>query len=154
MTHEVDTPADAIAPVPPAPRQVEITITLPESEAAPFQRMLERYWYSELYRQAEAAREADEAGWVESLRRLFAIAEGQDTGSARVIASVLAGCYNGHRFPMDLTDLRLLDADRFEQVLNVLRLDNAPKKEVHCYFDNGGQRFEAMIEKFGLEQDT
>lgn len=108
--------------------------------------------YTHLYKTAEAARNADHQGQIESLRKLLDIAMTSDSGQARVIASVLASCYNGYRVKVDLTDLRLLDADLFEHVINVLRLDNSPVQEVHNYFDNGGAVWEQMIKRWGLEK--
>ncbi|MBL8387032.1 MAG: hypothetical protein JNK17_02225 [Hydrogenophaga sp.] len=54
-----------------------------------------------------------------------------DHGGAKVAGKFLLGLYNGHRFPFDLTDLRVLDAARFHQCLEVLRMDYCPYEEVH-----------------------
>ena len=89
---------------------------------------------------------------VASLEKLLRIATQSDTGQARVIATVLASCYNGYRFKVDLTDLRLLDTDLLEHVINVLRLDHSPVQEVYRYFKNGGQIWEQMIKDWGLEK--
>ena len=148
----MDTQADTLGQLPAADEKVEITVTIPKSHLRSFNRMLTEYWYSGLFKEAEATRAADREGWIESLRELFRLAEHSDTGQARVCAAFLAGLYNGPRFPFDLTDLRLLDVHLFAHALNVLRLDNVPEKEVHLYFDNGGDRFEAMIRAWRLEK--
>jgi hypothetical protein len=44
---------------------------------------------------------------------------------------VLLGCYNGTRFPFDLTDLRRLDDKNLSNVLTVLRMDARCRAEVH-----------------------
>jgi hypothetical protein len=62
-----------------------------------------------------------------------------------VIASVLASLYNGYRFKVDLTELRILDREHFEHVLNVLRLDREGGREVHTYFEQGGRIWEEEI---------
>jgi hypothetical protein len=67
---------------------------------------------------------------IDALKRLWTLAQ-NDHGGARVALRVLLGCYNGSRFPFDLTDLRLLDASNLQDVLTVLVMDASPWKEVH-----------------------
>lgn len=77
-----------------------------------------------------------------ALIRLANIATG-DTGQAGTVRRFLLGLYNGHRWPFDLTTLRGLDKDLFEDCIAVLTLDaRATMKEVHCYFKNGGELFD------------
>jgi hypothetical protein len=79
---------------------------------------------------------------IPALIRLAAIAE-RDTGQANTVRSFLLGLYNGHCFPFNLTRLRGLDKSLFDDCMAVLTLDaRATAKEVHHYFDNGGERFE------------
>lgn len=86
----------------------------------------------------------EESGF-EALQRLYEIAC-RDTGQARKVAAFLLGLYNGDRFPFDLTDLRGLDDDLFEDCMAVLRMDaRLTRQEVHNYFDRGGQKFEALV---------
>lgn len=95
---------------------------------------------------------AIEAG-VPALRRLMPLAERGEGSHARRIAAFLAGLYNGPRFPFDLTDLRGLDAPVVDDVLAVLRMDAvACEQEVHRYFEQGGERFEGFIAKWGLDR--
>lgn len=54
-----------------------------------------------------------------------------DTGGGGACARVLLGCYNGERFPFDLTDLRRLDEGNLHNVLTVLRMDARCRAEVH-----------------------
>lgn len=54
-----------------------------------------------------------------------------DTGGGGACARVLLGCYNGDRFPFDLTDLRRLDGTNLNNVLTVLRMDARCRAEVH-----------------------
>lgn len=74
------------------------------------------------------------------------------TNSARVIASVLCSLYNGNRCKVDLTGLRRLDKANFEHVLNALRLDHSPVREVHEYFENGSALWEQMFAEYGFDQ--
>lgn len=84
-----------------------------------------------------------------ALRRLLPIAQ-RDTGQANVIARFLLNLYNGNRFPMDMTDLRRLDYEPFDDCMAVLRMDSQPQKEVHEYFENGGVLFERLAEDHGF----
>jgi hypothetical protein len=114
----------------------------PETRAA-FNRMYEER------AKREAERPRIEAAGREALGRLFRVAQG-DTGQSRKVAAFLLGCYNGTRFPFDLTDFRGLDYSLFEDCMTVLRMDYQPSQEVHCYFDRGGARFEQLAEDHGL----
>lgn len=87
-----------------------------------------------------------------ALRRLLPIAQ-RITGQGERVARVLLGCYNGSRFPLDLTNLRSLDHEILLDVLAVLKMDANAYQEVHCYFDNGGKVFEALAEEWGFEQN-
>lgn len=84
-----------------------------------------------------------------ALKRLMVVAEGH-SGQCRFIARFLLGLYNGDRFPFDLTDLRCIDQDLFDDCMMVLVMDSQPKQEVHLYFENGGARFEALAEQWGV----
>lgn len=54
-----------------------------------------------------------------------------DTGGGGVCVRLLLGCYNGTRFPFDLTDLRRLDNSGLDMALTVLRMDARCRAEVH-----------------------
>jgi len=86
-----------------------------------------------------------------ALRRLLPIAMG-NSGQSRRVAAVLLGCYNGSRFPLDLTNLRSLDYSILDDVLAVLRMDANALQEVHCYFERGGRVFEKLAEDWGFNK--
>lgn len=95
--------------------------------------------------------ELEEAAF-EALQRLYqsALEDGREP-HGRVCAALLLGLYNGYRFPFDLTDLRLMPVDLFEDAMLVIRLDaRRTRQEVHHYFDNGGARFEELFQRYGL----
>lgn len=100
-----------------------------------------------LQSQIKLDRESGEA----ALRRLLPIAMGH-SGQCRQVAAVLLGCYNGSRFPLDLTNLRGLDYPILEDVLAVLRMDANAWQEVHCYFDGGGRLFERLADDWGFNR--
>ena len=136
-------------------RDCQVTLTIPMARLEAFNAMVDEFRTGEskwdvVQTIEQRADEDRQTRGVESLKRLFAFAEQHSTGGSRVIASVLASLYNGHRFQVDLTDLRLLDSQFHQDVLNVLALDKVPEQEVHCYFDKGGRRFEALFERYGL----
>lgn len=98
----------------------------------------------------EAERPKIEKEGEAALRRLFEVAQ-RDSGQSRVVAKFLLGCYNGDRFPFDLTDFRALDYDLFDDCLSVLKMDVRPKREVHTYFTSGSQLFEKMAKDWGFQ---
>lgn len=83
---------------------------------------------------------------IPALQRLMAVAR-RPTGQGDRIARFLLGLYNGKRFPFDLTELRGLDFELFEDCLRVLRKDYQPVQEVHRYFPDGSALFEALAER-------
>lgn len=86
----------------------------------------------EIRRQGEAA-----------LRRLMSIARG-NTGQCRHVAAFLLGLYNGNRFKFDLTELRCVDGEIFDDCMLVLKMDFQPIKEVHMYFPERNALFEQL----------
>lgn len=99
-----------------------------------------------------AKRDHIERDGVAALRRLYEVAQG-DSGQCRYVARFLACCYNGPRFPFDFTQFRALDAALFQDCMAVLAMDSQARKEVHCYFENGGKKWEAMIRAWNLDAE-
>lgn len=93
---------------------------------------------------------------LDALVRLWHFSQNHHS-SARAAAKLLLGLYNGRRFPFDLTDLRLFDAERLHDVLTVLQMDASPQKEVHCWLNeifgrnDMGNRFEHMAYNLRLK---
>lgn len=79
-----------------------------------------------------------------ALHRLMPVAE-RDTGQSGVVARFLLALYNGRRFPFDLSQLRRLEHALHDDCLAVLRMDAHPMRDVHCYIQDGVQRFERLI---------
>lgn len=94
--------------------------------------------------------EADRVAGEEALRRLLPIAQGY-TGQSGRVARILLGCYNGRRFPLDLTHLRSLDYGIMDDCLAVLRMDASAYMEVHLYFPNGGAIFEELAKDWNIQ---
>jgi hypothetical protein len=75
----------------------------------------------------------------------------KSTSGARVCAAVLLGLYNGARFPMDLTELRVLDPDLRDHCFKVIYSDAKHcQREVHEWLNcisgrrDLGTRFEEL----------
>ena len=98
----------------------------------------------------ERARPAIEAEGKAALGRLWTIAQG-DSGQCRHVAGFLLGLYHGGRFRFDLTDLRCVDSEIFDDCIAVLKMDSRPKQEVHMYFENGGAKFEALAKRWSIQ---
>ena len=96
-------------------------------------------------------RDIIETRGVAALRRLYLVAC-RDSGQCRYIARFLLGLYNGIRFPFDLTDLRAIDAELFDDCMAVLNMDaRLTRQEVHTYFEDGGAKFERLAKLWGVE---
>lgn len=91
----------------------------------------------------EAERPKIEEEGIAALVRLFDIANGS-SGQCKTVAKFLLGCYNGLRFPFDLTDFRSLDWEIFNDCMAVLKMDSQPRKEIHLFFQDGGKKFEQL----------
>lgn len=85
-----------------------------------------------------------------ALQHLLEVAH-RGTGQSRVVSRFLLTLYNGDRFPFDLTDFRCLDRDLFMDCMTVLAMDCQPKREVHTYFQGGGQIWESMARTWGFK---
>lgn len=80
----------------------------------------------------------------------------QGTSGARAAAGVLLGLYNGERFPMDLTDLRVLDSHYLKAAIEVIQADATRcQMEVHNWLNeltgrnDFGDRFEHLAWGYG-----
>ena len=100
----------------------------------------------------EKSKPAVRATGLAALKRLIPIAQG-DTGQSVRVAHFLLGCYNGHEFPFDLTDLRALDFDIHADCMAVLQMDYAPEREIHQLIENGARIFERLAQLHALYEN-
>lgn len=77
------------------------------------------------------------------------------TSGGRAAAGVLLGLYNGQRFPMDLTDLRVLESPFLAAAMEVIRADATRcRMEVHEWLNqisgrrDFGDRFEHLAHDY------
>ncbi|PAU62547.1 hypothetical protein BZL41_13255 [Pseudomonas sp. PIC25] len=80
----------------------------------------------------------------QALHRLIPVAL-RDSGQSRVIGRLLLNLYDGSAYPFDLTELRLLDLELFEDSLRVLMLDYSPEVNVHERVPNGTAIWQRLI---------
>lgn len=94
---------------------------------------------------------------IRAMAHFFMLATQSDTGHARVAAKVLLAMYNGPRFPLDVSELRVLDAEHTEMALTLLRWNASPPMEVHDALDKAyrrsdfGHRFELLAYERGFK---
>lgn len=93
-----------------------------------------------------------EAG-IAALHRLLPVATGDTGGSGRA-ARFLLCCYNGGRFPYDLSDFRGLDQALFNDCIAVLRMDRRCEREIHRYIEDGSAVFEVLAKRWGHQPEA
>lgn len=71
-----------------------------------------------------------------ALARLASLAV-RPTGQSAVLGRFLLGLYDGQTYPFNLTELRGLDLDLFEDCMRVVMMDYSPDVEVHQRVPNG-----------------
>jgi hypothetical protein len=64
-----------------------------------------------------------------------------DTSGGRAAAGVLLSCYNAYEFHLDVTDLCLLDIDRYQAAIQVIRGRIEISKEPHQLIKDGDKIF-------------
>jgi hypothetical protein len=79
-----------------------------------------------------------------------AIESNPGTGQTRRLVRFLAGAYNGHDFPFDLTDLRVLDTELANACIDYLNYDRLSKAEVHTHLPDGGRQMQWFIAQHGI----
>jgi hypothetical protein len=136
---------------------VKITVDVPADRKEQFHRLWGQILSDEdapinqQVRDDDHAREAVMDCGKAALYRLYEVAQGH-TGQCRVVARFLAGLYNGDSYPFDLTDLRALDNNLFEDCMAVLRMDARHcVHEVHQYFEDGSRKWQKMIADWHLK---
>jgi hypothetical protein len=72
------------------------------------------------------------------------------TGQTGRLVRFLAGVYNGHEFPFDLTDLRSLDTELANACIDYLNYDRLAKAEVHTHLPDGGRQMQGFISQQGI----
>ncbi|MGY6278303.1 DUF7673 family protein [Methylomonas sp. MgM2] len=117
----------------------------PTTEPDPVERFLQQI------AETEVEREELLTTGLPALTRLVAVAQ-RDTGQAVTVRRFLLALYNGRSWPFNLTSLRGLDCNLFDDCMAVLKLDSlVTAKEVHEYIKGGDQLFAEWCIEFGSE---
>lgn len=143
-------------PVPAAPKNIEITLTVHNPAQA---NELDAAWReivtgeklprsATLERDLEAIQERARIG-LETIER--AIREHPTTGQAGRLVQFLAAIYNGYDFSFDLTDLRTLDTKLANACLDYLNYDRLSKAEVHKHLRDGDRELHRWIRDYGVQ---
>ncbi len=74
------------------------------------------------------------------------------TGQAGRLVRFLAGLYNGHDYPFDLTELRALDTDLANAALDYLNYDRLGKREVHHHLSGGDRELHQWLRDYAVER--
>ena len=91
------------------------------------------------------------------LAYFYILADGHCHSGARIAATILLSLYNGHRFQLDLTDLRMLDERHLNMALTLMRFDARISQEVHEHLNamygrtDFGPRFEHLAHRWGMK---
>lgn len=74
---------------------------------------------------------------INAVRKLYGLVRRHlGTSGGNTAAKLLLGLYYGHRFPFDLTDLRLLDGENLDAAMTVIRMDaQRTFVEIHVLID-------------------
>lgn len=83
---------------------------------------------------------------VEALNRLIERNINEFGSGAFAVKKVLLGLYNGSAYPFDLTSLRNLDSNNFDDVMAVLNSNarSCPPKEIHEYLKDGAKVWQEL----------
>jgi hypothetical protein len=141
------------APIPPRKRiQLQFDVAT-DDQAAELSAAWEEIVAGKRTRLATAAEDINEImeRAMTGLQAIIkAIEENPGAGQTGRLTRFLAGVYNGHEFPFDLTDLRVLDTDLANACINYLNYDRLSKAEVHTHLPDGGPQMQWFIAQHGI----
>jgi hypothetical protein len=86
---------------------------------------------------------------TKSLQRLIPVSC-EYSGQCRYVAGFLVGCYDGARYPFDLTDLRSVDHELFLDCLAVIRLLYETRDGIQANVPDGDEVFGRLIAQWSI----
>lgn len=86
----------------------------------------------------------------QAFARLLKLAETSDTGQARRVAQFVAATYNGRRFPFDLFELRAVDHELGDDMLDCLDALRWARADLYRLVPDGEARVTSVIQAWGL----
>ena len=143
-------------PVPSEPSQISLKMTVRDQAQA---RELDMAWREIISGERLARTEALEHDIQSIMDRAqealhtieAAIGDNPTSGQAGRLIRFIAGLYNGHDYPFDLTDLRGLDTRLANACLDYLNYDRLGKREVHRHLTGGEQRLHQWLKDYGIK---
>ncbi len=84
---------------------------------------------------------------TQALHRLVPIALGR-TAAGKTVGRFLLGLYDGASYPFDFEHLHRLDAQDFEDCLQVLKMDYTPEVEIHERIAEGKTVWRELLEQW------
>ena len=87
---------------------------------------------------------------AQAFARLLHLAEERDSGQIARIARFLAATYNGQAFPLDVFELRAVDVEISDDMLQCLDALRWGRADLHTLVPDGDRRMQAVIVRWGL----
>ena len=91
---------------------------------------------------------------AQAFARLLRLAETRDSGQIRRVARFVAATYNGQDYPFDLFELRAVDTDIGDDMLQCLDALRWARADLHKLVPNGDPRVRAVLTLWDLCEDT
>jgi hypothetical protein len=91
---------------------------------------------------------------AQAFARLLQLAETRDSGQIRRVARFLAASYNGEAYRFNFFDLRAVDTDIGDDMLQCLDTLRWARADLHKLVPNGSARVRAVLKLWGLSADT
>lgn len=101
-------------------------------------------------RDYEGESRAAQAKAAHAFGRLLQLAETRDSGQVRRVARFIAALYDGQTFPLDLFELRAVDAQISDDVLACIDALRWGRADLYRLVPDGEKRIEAVIQDWGL----
>lgn len=87
---------------------------------------------------------------AQALGRLLHLAETRDSGQVRRVAKFIAALYDGEAYPVDLFELRDVDAQISDDVLACIDALRWGRADLYKLVPDGRKRIEAVIRDWGI----
>ena len=141
--------------LPPHAKTVHVEADIPVSQLDEFERAVADITAGERPRMdaldADVATIMHQA--VKALNTIEAAINAHPTaGQSKRLVQFLAGLYNGHDYPFDLTELRGLDTELANACLDYLNYDRLGMKEVHKHLANGDRDLIRWLSDYQIQQ--
>ena len=148
-----DAASATATPPPPRPGRVRVAVEIPEEAATEFELMMHELLRGKRDRALllERERAVIQAQAVAALERIVtAIRAHPRTGQVRRLVRFLAGVYCGSDYPLDLSELRGLDARLANACLDYLNYDRLGICDLDTHLGDGGRELRGWLREYGV----